>query len=237
MGAETYKQKKEMASRKANTHRRKIRPRSKSRGILLKASVFVGIAVMVLGAIFFLNTRGGSSSGSGGSGNYVFQVGSPGPGEQAPPIHLVSTDGSTFDLDALRGKTVLLYFQEGLGCQPCWDQMKDIDGQKSAFQNLGIDTMVSITTNPLDAIKQKVNDEGISMPVLSDPNFAVSRMYNADKYGMMSNADGHTFILVGPDGKIRWRADYGGAPNYTMYIPISTLLSDMKEGLNGRTGS
>ena len=68
MGAETYKQKKEMTSRKANTHRRKSRSRSKSRGILLKASVFVGIAVIVLGAIFFLNTRGGSSSGSGGLG-------------------------------------------------------------------------------------------------------------------------------------------------------------------------
>jgi peroxiredoxin Q/BCP len=49
---------------------------------------------------------------------------------------------------------------------------------------------------------------------------------------MMGNsADGHTFILVGPDGTIRWRADYGGAPNYTMYVPINQLSADMQAGL------
>ena len=44
---------------------------------------------------------------------------------------------------------------------------------------------------------------------------------------MDTSADGHTFILVGPDGHIRWRADYGGAPNYTMYVPVDRLLADL----------
>jgi peroxiredoxin Q/BCP len=201
----------------------------------VKVGVFIGIAVIILGIIYLLNNANGSSATSNQASSYPFQVGSPGPGEQAPSFKLQSTDGSTFDLASLHGKTMLLFFQEGLGCQPCWDQMKDMESKWSEFQALGIDKIVSITTNPLDALKQKVADEGLSTPVLSDPNFTVSQAYHADQYGMMNgSSDGHSFIVVGPDGRIRWRADYGGAPNYTMYVPISTLIADMKEGLHAK---
>jgi len=164
-----------------------------------------------------------------------FEVGSPGLGEQAPAIRLPSTNGSAFDLATLRGKTVLVFFQEGIACEPCWTQIKDIESNMQPFRALGINTMVSITSDPLDALKQKVTDEGLSTPVLSDPSLAVSRTYHANQYGMMGeSSDGHTFLVVGPDGRIKWRADFGGAPNYTMYVPISTLLADMKEGLDGK---
>ncbi len=163
-------------------------------------------------------------------------MGSPGPGEMAPAIQLPSTAGGTFDLASQRGKTVLLYFQEGLTCQPCWDQLKDIQSNISQIQALGIDQVVSITTDPLNALQQKVSDEGLTIPVLSDPQLAVSQAYTANGYGMMgASRDGHTFIVVGPDGRIRWRADYGGAPNYTMYVPISNLVADIHAGLNGKS--
>jgi len=114
--------------------------------------------------------------------------------------------------------------------------MKDMESKRSELQALGIDKIVSITTDSLDALKQKVADEGLSTAVLSDPSFTVSQAYQANQYGMMNGtSDGHSFIIVGPDGRIRWRADYGGGPNYTMYVPIPTLIADMKEGLNGRS--
>ncbi len=200
----------------------------------LLVAIIVGVAVLALGVIFFLNNQGGSSAGTGQAGQYAFQVGSPGPGAQAPAIQLPSTAGGTFDLASQRGKTVLLYFQEGLTCQPCWDQLKDIQSQIGNFHALGIDTIVSITTDPLNALQQKVADEGLTIPVLSDPQLAVSRAYTANGYGMMgSSRDGHTFIAVGPDGRIRWRADYGGSPNYTMYVPVSNLIADIRAGLKG----
>ena len=201
------------------------------------AAVVVGGAIIVLGVIFFLNTAGGSSAGTSSlAGQYAFQVGHPGPGEQAPSITLPSTAGGTFDLAAMRGKTVLLYFQEGLTCQPCWDQLKDIQSNINQFQALGIDQVVSITTDPLNALQQKVADEGLTIPVLSDPSLAVSSAYTANGYGMMgASRDGHTFIVVGPDGLIKWRADYGGAPKYTMYVPVPNLVADMRAGLNGKT--
>ncbi len=197
----------------------------------------MGAAVLALGVIFYLNNAASGNNRAAGrnqAGKYAFQVGSPGPGQQASALQLPSTAGGTFDLASQRGKTVLLYFQEGLTCQPCWDQLKDIQSHMSDFHALGVDTVVSITTDPLNALQQKVTDEGLTIAVLSDPHLAVSQAYTANGYGMMGNSrDGHTFIMVSPDGRIRWRADYGGAPNYTMYVPVSNLIADMRAGLNG----
>jgi hypothetical protein len=47
---------------------------------------------------------------------------------------------------------------------------------------------------------------------------------------MGASRDGHTFVLVGPDGKIKWRGDYGGAPKYTMFLPTTALLAGIKAG-------
>ena len=163
---------------------------------------------------------------------YPYQVGKPGPGAMAPPIRLPTARGGTFDLAAQQGKTVLIYFQEGLTCQPCWDQLKDIEKDFSQFRQAGIDRLVTITVDPIDLLKQKASDEHLFMPVLSDVSLAVSKAYTANQYGMMGQSrDGHSFIVVGPDGRIRWRADYGGAPKYTMYVPLPNLLADIKQGL------
>lgn len=52
--------------------------------------------------------------------------------------------------------------------------------------------------------------------------------------GMMGDGmDGHTFILVNKGGMIAWRADYGGAPNYTMYVPVPNLLAAIEQGSHG----
>ena len=91
-----------------------------------------------------------------------------------------------------------------------------------------MDAVVSITTDRADLIGRKAADEKLATPVLSDPDLAVSRAYDANQYGMMGDMrDGHSFVLVGPDGVIRWRADYGGGPKYTMFLPTDKMLSDL----------
>lgn len=120
-------------------------------------------------------------------------------------------------------------------CQPCWDQITDIERRMPAISGLGIDKLVSISSDPLDLLTQKVGDQGITTPVLSDPDLAVIKTYSANKYGMMGESRaGHSFIVVGPDGRIRQRADYGGAPNYTMYVPVRSLVADLRQGLRGQ---
>jgi peroxiredoxin len=193
----------------------------------------VGLAVVTLAVIFFANNARSSASGSANA--YPFQVGSPGPGQKAPPITLASTSGGTFSLASHRGKTVLVFFQEGIGCESCWTNIRDIERSWSRFRALGIDEMVAVTTNSLAQLQQKVADENIRTSVLSDPSMSVSKMYGANQYGMMGDsADGHSFLVVGKDGVIKWRADYGGPPNYTMYVPVSNLIDDLKRGLHAK---
>src|SRR6266481_2004370 len=118
----------------------------------------VGFAIVgILLAIYLAN-----SSGSKSNASYAYQVGAPGPGQAAPPIHLTATDGSTFDLARARGKNVLLYFQEGVGCEPCWNQITDIQKQRASLTAIHVDAIVSITTNPIDTLRQKVNDEHVT---------------------------------------------------------------------------
>lgn len=197
------------------------------------AAILTVAAVLVLFGIYLVSRPDDTTAkGSGKAGAYAFQVGDPGTGKPAPSVKLTATDGSTFDLAAHQGKNTLLYFQEGVGCQPCWDQIVDIQKHRSQFHALGIDDIVTITGDPTSALRQKAADGGITIPVLSDPDLAVSRTYDANHYGMMGDStDGHTFVLVGPDGQIRWRADYGGAPDYTMYVPVSNLVADMRKGI------
>jgi peroxiredoxin len=198
-----------------------------------------GIAVLAVIGLFvvYVSSRGSDDGGDGataGAGSGLkFAVGEPGPGEAAPPLRLPSTAGGTFDLAEQRGERVLLYFQEGVMCQPCWDQMSDIEAHWSDFRDeFAIDQMVAITSDPLDVLADKLSLEGIRSPALSDPGVEVSQTYSANLYGMMGTSmNGHSFVLVGADGTIEWRADYGGKPDHTMYVPVDGLLADMRQGL------
>ncbi|GAA3550770.1 hypothetical protein GCM10022222_37870 [Amycolatopsis ultiminotia] len=204
-----------------------------SSSVKTRRTTIIGVAAVVVVAVVVLfvvyrNSQGGSSADAAGSG-YKHVSGAPGAGAAAPAFTLASDRGARVGLADFRGKNVLLYFQEGLSCQPCWDQIKDLEKNQAALKTAGVDSVVSITTDPAELIGQKAADEKLATPVLSDPDLRVSQAYHANKYGMMGETrDGHTFVLVGPDGTIRWRADYGGAPDYTMFLPTEKLLTDLK---------
>ncbi|GAB3033789.1 hypothetical protein GCM10027052_09000 [Parafrigoribacterium mesophilum] len=192
---------------------------------VLGAVVVIGV---VVGLYAIFSTSASSTPSASGT---TYAVGQPGPGQTAPAFTLADTTGKQVSLADYHGKTVLLYFQEGLSCQPCWDQITSLEADATKVQAAGIDAIVSITSDPANLIAQKTGDMGLTTPVLSDPDLAVSQKYEANQYGMMGTSrDGHSFILVDPDGRITWRADYGGAPNYTMFVPVDQLLADLQHG-------
>ncbi|WP_326718715.1 peroxiredoxin family protein [Streptomyces sp. NBC_00243] len=187
----------------------------------------VGVITLVVLYVVFSTSPARSTSSSGTS----YDIGRPGIGKTAPAFSLTSSTGKQISLSDYRGKTVLLYFQEGLTCQPCWDQLTDLEKSAAKVKAAGIEDIVSITSDPADLITRKTKDMGLATPVLSDRDLKVSQQYGANQYGMMGTSrDGHSFLLVGPDGTIRWRADYGGAPDYTMYVAVDKLLADLKTG-------
>jgi len=191
----------------------------------------IAVAVVVLLVISALYVAFRDSTGTSAGTSGAYQVGTPGVGAEAPGFTLPATSGAPVSLSALRGKTVLLYFHEGLGCQPCWDQIRDLDAATSKVKAAGVDQLMSITSGPVDLIAQKMADDKLTATALADTDLSVSRTYNANQFGMMgTDRDGHSFILIGPDGRIQWRADYGGAPKYTMYVPVERILADLKAG-------
>ena len=38
-------------------------------------------------------------------------------------------------------------------------------------------------------------------------------------------------MLVGKNGRIRWRADYGGPPKFTMFVPDDELIAQLRHAL------
>ncbi|CAM4340035.1 peroxiredoxin family protein [Nocardia ninae] len=190
------------------------------------------LVVLAVGALFLIyqNAQNKQNTAADGGSGYRHVTGDPGIGEPAPDFTLTSHTGDTFSLNDFRGRSVLLYFQEGLMCQPCWDQITDLEQNQAALKAAGIDTVVSISHDQVAQQARKAADQKITTPMLADPTQQVIHAYDAHKYGMMrEQTAGHSFVLVGPDGTIAWRADYGGAPDYTMFVPTDKLLADVSK--------
>jgi peroxiredoxin Q/BCP len=145
----------------------------------------------------------------------------------APDFTLRATNGTTFTLFAYRGKSnVLLLFNEGLSCQPCLQQMHDLDGLNSQFSGMNV-LVVSITPDNLGQLQNWASSYGPQYGlVLSDANQVAFNLYHPVGSGgtMMT----HTFILVNKSGAIVWRQDYGPG---TMYVENSEIMADVKNAL------
>jgi peroxiredoxin len=192
-------------------------------GLLIAGIVLVGLYGV------FATANPAQNAASGATSQSAYDVGTPGIGEIAPGFTLADSSGGEVSLADYSGESVLLFFQEGLACQACWSQITDLESDAAKLKDAGIDAVVSITHDPAQQSARKTTDMGLTTPVLSDPGLAASKKYRTNEYGMMgTSTNGHSFILVGPDGTITWRADYGGAPKYTMYVPVDQLLFDLK---------
>ncbi len=70
--------------KKATSHQRTFHGKSRRFRTAIKAAVFIGVAILVLGVIYFIDAGNGPSASTNATSKYPFEVGSPGPGEQAP---------------------------------------------------------------------------------------------------------------------------------------------------------
>lgn len=211
--------------------RRVARQRSRV-GLAASAAAVTALASV---AVIVLVGSGDSreGTGSGGSGVYRYAVRPPGPGEPAPPLDLPAT-GGRYDLAGFSGKEpVLLFFQAGPTCEPCWAQLRAM-ARHAGFGALPLGSVASIATAPLKLLEEKVSAERISYPVLADSRRAFSRAYNTlGPRARRGGRDGQTFILVGRDGRILWRADYGPAASTGTVVPVAVLVRELRKALEG----
>jgi peroxiredoxin len=64
---------------------------------------------------------------------------------------------------------VLLFFQEGLTCQPCWNQITDLQKHAAQLSAAGISQVISITSDPAGPVTQKARDMGLNIPCAVRP--------------------------------------------------------------------
>ena len=110
-------------------------------------------------------------------------------------------------------------------------QVVDLQNDRT-FQKLGV-SLLAISPDPSSAWRKDGGAIGVTAPMLSDPRNEVWTTYGRSTWMMATNEPGHTFFLVGGDGRIVWLRDYG-APEHggAMYVAPSEIVSQIKEALS-----
>jgi peroxiredoxin len=109
-----------------------------------------------------------------------------------------------------------------------------VDLQNSSeFQALNVQ-VISIARDTVDEMAPESKALGITnVPILSDPDLAVSAEYDVLQWAIANGEPSHTFVLVDGTGQIVWVKDYGAPdnPDPTMYIEVDELIDFVKANL------
>lgn len=191
---------------KSKPHRPKARRGSRRASAPSRFGPIVVVATIatLAGLLYF---------GGRGSGGTDAAVG------DAPAFTLPSTDGGRVSLADHAGRDVLLYFNEGVGCDSCFYQMVELEENAALFSDAGIE-ILPIVANPLSDVANETARFGLRTPYLSDADARVSAAYGVLGNGMHAGVPGHTFVLVDGSGDIRWSQEYP-----SMFVSANELLA------------
>ena len=161
--------------------------------------------------------------GGGGASNKKFVPLAP--GTIAPDFSLPSTSGKTISLSEYKGKNIFLFFNEGVMCSPCWQEVSKLERFKQDFDNLNT-MIIPISVDDQKTWDPILKEEKITTPILIDADRKVTKAYKAlgTPSSMHDDRAGHTYIHITPDGKVHSSADF---PN--MNVPTNVLLSHISQ--------
>ena len=203
--------------------RAEFRPRAspyKSGGSAIKVTVFALILIIAVGVIAYAALNPPTTQRT-----KAIDVGS-----VAPDFTLPDTSGSTFTLsDYKSSSNVLLFFNEGLACAPCLQEMQTIDQLNQQFTSLNV-VVASVTADDPSSLANWARASGPRYGlVLSDQSVQVARAYDMLGYSMHGTAPGHSFVLVNMLGIVVWRQDY--YPPSMGPVGNSEILSKVTQAL------
>lgn len=142
----------------------------------------------------------------------------------APDFSLTDTSGTEHTLADHSGENVLLYFNEGAGCQSCIVQMGEIEKQAEEFAAEDV-TVLPVVMNTREQILADMELNGVTTPFLLDDG-TVADAYGTLGKGMHAGLPGHSFVLIDKDGRQRW---YGEYPS--MWLDPTELLEKVRSRL------
>jgi peroxiredoxin Q/BCP len=126
-------------------------------------------------------------------------------GDPAPDFTLPDADGKPVSLSDYRGRRVIVYFYPAASTPGCTKQACDFRDSLADLGDAGLDVL-GISPDKPDKLAKFRDEEGLTFPLLSDPNkevltawgvFGEKQMYGKTVTGVIRS----TFV-VDPDGKI-----------------------------------
>ena len=171
------------------------------------ALILIIIAGLMFGLAALTNKPGKNQGHTTGSPESLSSM----VGKPAPDFSLQDQNGKLFRLSDMRGKKVILFFNEGIMCYPaCWNQMASL-GADSKFNSERV-ISASIVNDQIDQwtqALQKMPELGKGT-ILLDTDKKVSQ-----RYGMLTlpssmhrgSMPGHTYLVIDGSGIVRYTLD------------------------------
>ena len=133
------------------------------------------------------------------------------PGDEAPDFSLPDADGKTVQLSALRGQRVIVYFYPAAMTPGCTKEACDFRDNLAELNGQGI-TVLGISPDQPAKLAKFRDKEGLTFPLLSDPDHAVLQAYGAygekKLYGKTTVGVIRSTFVIGADGTVE-KALYG----------------------------
>ena len=127
------------------------------------------------------------------------------PGDAAPDFTLPDADGNDVALSSLRGQRVIIYFYPAAMTPGCTKQACDFRDSKRDLSDAGYAVLGISPDTPAKLAKFRDRD-GLTFPLLSDPDLGVLKAYGAygEKmlYGKKSVGVIRSTFVIDADGKI-----------------------------------
>jgi peroxiredoxin Q/BCP len=100
------------------------------------------------------------------------------PGDAAPDFTLTDADGRPFSRSDLAGRKAVVYFYPAAGTPGCTAQACDFESGLADFEGAGF-TVVGISPDPPAKLARFRAEQGLTFPLLSDPDRSVLTAYGA----------------------------------------------------------
>ncbi|MFG6502746.1 thioredoxin-dependent thiol peroxidase [Microbacterium sp. P05] len=128
------------------------------------------------------------------------------PGSPAPDFTLLDQDGKPVSLHDFRGERVIAYFYPAAMTPGCTTQACDFRDSLSSLQGAGY-TVLGISRDAPDKLREFREHDGITFPLLSDPDHAVHDAYGAwgekQNYGKTITGVLRSTFVLSEDGTVR----------------------------------
>jgi len=127
------------------------------------------------------------------------------PGDRAPAFTLLDDHGDKVSLSAFKGESVVLYAYPAAMTPGCTTQACDFRDSLATMHGAGY-VILGISPDPVDKLAQFRERDGLTFPVLSDPDHKVLEKYGAygekKLYGKTVVGVIRSTFVIGPQGGI-----------------------------------